>query len=183
MSESKAGLVKRVLVVNVLPRHSLKGVLMRSPFAAIVLVPCFCLVGCSNWSTPQSEKAATPGPRVMVKRAPCKLKFGPLAATLEVDLSELKNLVLDTKQLYSDIVNGEPGVNPPEKGNPVIMVVNKQDNRFTYFQLTPNIKEVRLKSNDTKGVVLIVKNQEPLQIELWIDTPQEVYFDVEFKER
>jgi hypothetical protein len=149
---------------------------------AVCLAPCVFLAGCNTGAAPQTEKSATQGPRVLIKRAPCKIRFGPFAAELEVDLSEIKNLVLDAKQLYSDIVNGEPGVNPPDKGNPVIMVVNKQDNRFTYFQLTSNVKEVRLKSNDTRGVALIVKNQDPLQIELWIDSPQDVYFDVEFKD-
>jgi hypothetical protein len=74
---------------------------------------------------------------------------------------------------------GKPVPNTPE---PTIMVVSKSTNKVTYFQLTPNVKLVRLKSKDAGDVELIVKNQEPLQIELWTNSIDDVVLDVEFKE-
>ena len=62
------------------------------------------------------------------------------------------------------------------------MVVSKKTNKFTYFQLTPNVKLVRLKSKDAGDVELIVRNQEPLQIELWTNSTDDVVLDVEFKD-
>ncbi len=140
--------------------------------------------GCDYFKSKPSapSTSAAQAPRVMVQRVPCKIKFGPLAAALEVDLSELKNLVLDAKQFYNEIVTGEPGPTVPERGQPVIMVVNKKDSRITYFQLTPNIKEIRLKNKDAKEVTLIVKNQDPLAVELWLDSPNDVEVTVEFKD-
>ena len=87
-----------------------------SVFSALVITVCFlgfmlsasgCGVG-GKAEPPKSEPTRTESPRVVVKRVPCRMKIGPLVATLEVDLSELKNLVLDAKQLYSEIVHGEP---------------------------------------------------------------------------
>src|SRR5262245_38284283 len=65
-------------------------------------------------------------PRAVVKRLPCKIRFGPLAAALEVDLSEIRNLALDAGQLYREVVHGEPSSIPPAQESPVIMVVNKK---------------------------------------------------------
>jgi hypothetical protein len=149
------------------------------------LFPCCCVFVFTGCNKAPSPAATTPKPpRVMVKRVPCRIKYpmNLLAATLEVDLSELKNLVLDAKQLYAEIVSGEPSSTAPEKGSPVILVVNKKDNKFTYFQLTPNVKQIRLKNKDSKEVSLIVKNQEPLQIELWLDSVNDVEVDIEFKD-
>jgi hypothetical protein len=154
-----------------------------------------CVPGCKKQPTTSANAAAhtsqsTTGaaaprpqqPSVAVKRVPCRVKLGPLAAALEVDLSELRNIILDAKQLYHAIVNGELGPEPPDKGQPVIMVINKRDQRITYFQLAANVKEVRLKTLESKEVTLVVKNQEPLRIELWVDTANDVLLDVEFKD-
>ncbi|MDB5308354.1 MAG: hypothetical protein JWO38_2556 [Gemmataceae bacterium] len=121
-------------------------------------------------------------PRAVVKRVPCKLKFGPIAAALEVDLSEVRNLALDAQQLYDEIVRGSPGPTPPAPDCPVVMVVNKKGNTFTYFQLTPSVKEIRLRTQDSREVELVVKNQEPLKIELWVNTDKPIDIDVEFKD-
>ena len=41
---------------------------------------------------------------------------------------------------------------------------------------------MRLRTRDAKEVELVVKNQEPLRIELWVNTDQPVDLDVEFKD-
>jgi hypothetical protein len=139
--------------------------------------------GCGGGSgSAKSEVPSYQPPRAVVKRVPCKLKFGPLAAALEVDLSEVRNLALDAKQLYNEIVNGEPSSAPPPAESPVVMVVNKKGNKFTYFTLTPNVKELRLRTANSSEVELIVKNQEPLRVELWVNTDQPIDIDIEFKD-
>lgn len=121
-------------------------------------------------------------PRAVIKRVPCKIKFGPLAATLEVDLSEVRNLALDANQLYREIVLGDPSHEPPPKESPVVMVVTKKMNKFTYFTLTPNVKELRVRTTQASEVELIVKTQEPLRVELWVNTDQPIDIDIEFKD-
>lgn len=144
------------------------------------LVGVVCLPGCGGGAT--TGKPSNQPPLVIVKRVPCKVKLGPVAASIEVDLSELKNLVLDAKQLMNAIIFGESSATPPDKGLPVIMIVNKKNNKFTFFQLNPNVKEVRLKNKEASEVELVVRNQEPLQIELWVNSENDVEVDVEFKE-
>jgi hypothetical protein len=62
------------------------------------------------------------------------------------------------------------------------MVVNKRNNKFTYFEISSNVKEVRLKTESSNMVELIVKNKDPLQIELWVDTASDIELAVEFKD-
>ena len=62
------------------------------------------------------------------------------------------------------------------------MVVNKKGSKFTYFTLTPNVKELRLRATQASEVELIVKNQEPLRVELWVNTDQPIDIDIEFKD-
>jgi hypothetical protein len=165
-----------------LKEASMRGICL---LASLLLVAPFFVTGCGKKMASSAAKstpdAAAP-PSVAVKRVPCRIKLGPLAAALEVDLTELKNVVLDAKQLYNEIVNGEPAAAPPEKGQPVIVVVNKRDHRITYLQLAPNVKEIRLKTKESKEVARVVQNQDPLRIELWVDTQQDVMVDVEFKD-
>ena len=161
-------------------------------FSALVIAACilgtlFSMSGCgeSTKATSNPPTVATPNPqppRVPVKRVLCRVKIGPLSTSLEVDLSELKNLVLDAKQLCKEIVLGDPGTTPPKEGQPEIMVVSKKTNKITYFQLAPNVKEVRLKSKEAGDIELIVKNQDPLKIELWTNSTDDVLLDVEFKD-
>jgi hypothetical protein len=155
--------------------------------AGISLSGCGWFGGDSKSSAPQTPavvvKSLPQAPRVIVKRVPCSLKVGPLQVELTLNLGELKELVLDAKQLYGEIIAGELGSTPPDdKTLPVILVVNKQTNKLFYLQLTPHIKEVRLSDKGTKGVTLVVKNQTPCQVELWVDSPQDIRMDVEFKE-
>jgi hypothetical protein len=139
--------------------------------------------GCGGKVAPTGHHTGSPQPpRAVVKRVPCKLRFGPLAAALEVDLGELRGLALDAKQLYYEIVSGDPGSTPPPAESPVVMVVNKKGNTFTYFALTPNVKELRVRTPNAAEVELIVKNQDPLRIELWVNTDQPIDLDVEFKD-
>jgi hypothetical protein len=141
--------------------------------------------GCGKKEAARAHSPSPTGPqppRAVVKRVPCKLRFGPLAAALEVDLGEVKEMALDAKQLYAEIVRGEPGTAPPPASDPVVMVVNKIGNKITYFQLAANVKEVRLRSQDAKDVELVVKNQNPLSIELWVSTDKPVDLFVEFKD-
>lgn len=98
-----------------------------APIAGVVIC---VVVAVYFWPGKRDEpqaKANSPAhqpPRAVVTRVPCKLKFGPLAAALEVDLSEVRNLGLDGKQLYDEIVRGEPGAAPPALESPAVMVVN-----------------------------------------------------------
>jgi hypothetical protein len=138
--------------------------------------------GCGGKETSKGDGASPQPPRAVVKRVPCKIRFGPLAASLEVDLGELRNLALDAKQLYTEIVCGEPGSAAPPAESPVVLVVNKKGNKFTYFALTPNVKELRLRTANAAEVELVVKNQDPLRIELWVNTDQPIDVDVGFKD-
>ncbi|MBM3979686.1 MAG: hypothetical protein FJ304_05275 [Planctomycetes bacterium] len=130
----------------------------------------------------QGPKNAPTGPRATLRRVPCLISLQPLVASLRVDLQEVKGLILDAQQIYREIVDGEPSAQPPAKGVPVIMVVNKKNNKFTYFQVTPHVKEIRLRSKETQGVEMVVHNKEPLHIELWINSDKDIEVDVEFKE-
>lgn len=138
--------------------------------------------GCGGSAPTTGSQSAPQPPRAVVKRVPCKLRFGPLVAALEVDLGELRSLALDARQLYGEIVCGEPGPAPPPAESPVVMVVNKKGNKFTYFALTPNVKELRVRAANAAEVELIVKNQDPLRVELWVNTDQPIDLDVEFKD-
>jgi hypothetical protein len=153
----------------------------RLAYTAIVFTLAF--TGCDRFGKSKETAPAQP-PHVFLKRVPAKIKspLGVLGATLEIDLSEIKELILDAKELYKQIVTGDPSSEPPEKGTPVIQVVNKKDNRYTYFALTPNIKEIKLRNKDAKEVTLIIKNQEPLRVELWLDSPNDVDVWIEFKD-
>jgi hypothetical protein len=140
--------------------------------------------GC-GWFKPNAEiSKTTPSapkpPRVFVKRVPCKIKVDVGAVTLEVNVGEMKDIILDAKQLYHEIIHGETTI--PERGQPVVMVINKEANKYTCFQITPTIKEIRLKNKEAKGVELVVKNQDPLQVELWTNSPTEFQVDIEFKD-
>ena len=66
-----------------------------------------------------------------------------------------------------------PGARPPSAPPPAaprVMVVNKSGNKFTYFTRTPNVKELQPRTPQAAEVELIVRNQDPLQIELWVST-------------
>lgn len=156
---------------------------MRRVVLMCLIVFAVTAAGCGGGSG-SAKSAHTPNkpPRVVIKRVPCKIKFGPLAAALEVDLSEVRNLALDAKQLYDEIVNGEPSTVPPPSESPVVMVVNKKRNKFTYFTLTPNVKELRLRTANSSEVELNIMNQEPLRVELWVSTDQPIEIDIEFKD-
>ncbi len=128
-----------------------------------------------------AQPSASPGPGY-IKAVPCKIRLGGVAAELEVGVDRVKGLILDGKRLVQDIVAGGSDAVPAEKGLPVLLVVNKKSNRLTYLWLTPQVKEVRIDPQDAGKFVLVTKNQEPLQIELWVDGDKDVRIDVEFKD-
>ena len=75
-----------------------------------VSVPCGCD---KKREEPKAESPGLQPPRALIKRVPCKIRFGPLAAALEVDLNEVRNFALDANQLYREIVHGDPSSEPP----------------------------------------------------------------------
>lgn len=119
-------------------------------------------------------------PSDFVKRVPLILHLGGLVATVEVDLREVAHMVLDAKRIL-DMVLVSPDGSKTTGSGPRLTVYNKHSNQVTYFQLEDSVKEVRLSSKDTRGVTLILKNQTPLEVELWVDTPEDIKLEVEFK--
>jgi hypothetical protein len=147
-----------------------------------VLVIALAAAGILKFRGESGTQQPPGSPPGYIKVVPCKIRFGGVVADLEVDLNEVNNLVLDGKRLLRDILAGDPEASPPEKNQPVILVVNKKSNKFTYLRLTPHVKEVRLRTQEPGDVELIVKNQEPLQVELWVNSGKDVRMDVEFKD-
>ena len=128
-----------------------------------------------------SSKGAE-APTATLKRVPCRIELGPLGAALEVDLSELKNIALDASEIYNQIVAGKPSEEPPSRGLPVLTVINKRNNNFTHFTLAQNVDEIRLRTGKSESVQLLIKNKDPLEIELWVDTEDDIDLDVEFSD-
>lgn len=151
-----------------------------SPFLIIYLV---CFRTESN-NVNQSKK------EISIPRKTNKIKVKNLTvkAIIKTDKTiALSTLVLegmhdiDSNQLYPMLFVGEPsGYSPPE-ADPFIVVINKHEDKYTYFKLTQSIKSVRLKNQDTQDVTLLVKKENPLQIQLWINVPKDVEIYYELK--
>jgi len=105
-------------------------------------------------------------------------------AALQIAMEEFAGIKIDYKDLLRQIVEVEDvttGV--PPNDIPVIMVVNKKNNDILYWQLTDNVKMLRLKHEQPGTIELKVINETPLRIELWMDGDlEEIRIDVEMNE-
>ena len=137
-----------------------------------ILLCAFAAVGCGgNGSIPGASSILGSGNspiKIKVKSVPFKILFAAGKATLQVlqqevglgiDISEaLKLVVID------DLKDGLP---PGDMAS--LLVANSKTHDTHYWQLTPNVKMIRLSHPDAGGIDLKVRNETPLRIELWID--------------
>ncbi len=107
---------------------------------------------------------------VPVKAVVLKIAFAAGSAALQVAVEEFAGVKFDAKELLRQIVKiEEPTLGTPPAETPVIMLVNKQSNDILYWQLTEQVKMIRLRHETPGAIELKVINETPLRIELWIE--------------
>jgi hypothetical protein len=135
------------------------------------------LTGCSS---PLSQKEV----RVKIGSLPIRIAFAAGGATLEVLAEEFTGVKIDSKDLLSQVFPSLDSTNgTPAGSNPVLMVVNKKTNDIMYWQLTNNVKMIRLKHDSPGAIELKVVNESPLRVELWMEGDiKAIDIDIELKD-
>lgn len=121
---------------------------------------------------------------VPIKAVVLKIAFAAGSAALEVAVEEFAGVKFDAKELLRQIIEiEEPTLGTPPADTPVIMLVNKQSNDILYWQLTEQVKMIRLRHDTPGAIELKVINETPLRIELWIEGKVDgIEVEVEMKE-
>lgn len=121
---------------------------------------------------------------VPVKAVVLKIAFAAGSAALQVAVEEFDGVKFDAKELLRQIIaSEEPTLGTPPADTPVIMLVNKQSNDILYWQLTEQVKMIRLRHETPGAIELKVINETPLRIELWIEGKVDgIEVEVEMKE-
>jgi len=145
----------------------------------LVILSITIVSGCSSL-----PNLAQSGVKVKITSVPLKIVMVAGGAALQIAMEEFAGIKIDYKDLLRQIVEVEDvttGV--PPNDIPVIMVVNKKNNDILYWQLTDNVKMLRLKHEQPGTIELKVINETPLRIELWMDGDlEEIRIDVEMNE-
>lgn len=85
------------------------------------------------------------------------------------------------KKLKHLIMDGQPNEQSPPENKPFLTIINKKNHKIIFFPLTSYLYDVYLEYPNQ--VDLITKKENPLQIELWVDTPKNIRVTVVFKDR
>ena len=105
-----------------------------------------------------------------LQSVPIRIVFRTGIAAVEIAIEEIAGTKIDVEGLLAQIFKSakpENGLAP--KDTAVLMVVNKTTNNVVYWQLTNNVKMIRLKHNDPGAIELKIINEKPLRIELWMN--------------
>ena len=133
----------------------------------LLLLTAGTVVGCGfklPWSA--GQRTVT----VPIQAVVLKIAFAAGSAALQVAVEEFAGVKFDAKELLRQIVEiEEPTLGTPPGDTPVIMLVNKQSNDILYWQLTEQVKMIRLRHETPGAIELKVINETPLRVELWIE--------------
>ena len=140
---------------------------MRSPmlrrWLLVTTLMVFCTVALSACGNGGSAV-------VRLNAIPMRIIFKAGVAVVEIAIEEIAGTKIDVADLMAQIFkSATPEKGLPPKDTPVLMVVDKKTNNVMYWQLTSNVKAIRLKHNEPGVIELKVLNEKPLRIELWIE--------------
>lgn len=153
---------------------------MQSIHHRLLLIIALISIITTGCSSPLSQKDV----RVRISSLPIRIAFAIGGATLEVLTEEFAGVKIDSKNLLSQIFPTlDATTGAPSGNNPVLLVVNKKTNDIMYWQLTNNVKMIRLKHTSPGAIELKVVNESPLRIELWIEgNIQSIDVDIDLKD-
>jgi hypothetical protein len=122
-------------------------------------------------------------PVVAIKNIPLKVVVETGRATLRLVLQETRNLGIDPERiLAAALVSGANAVmGTPARNIPVLMIVNTYDQTIQYWELTEDVEEIEVRNLRPEEVKLNVINNNPLRVELWLKTENEILIDVRLK--
>jgi hypothetical protein len=149
---------------------------------AVLVASFFICLGCKETN---QQPAATPQPVVRpnayIKRVLGTLKCDDLITRLRLELDNNIGLVVDANYLYREIVVDGPTFSSLGRDASYLMVVNKQSNQCTFFQLSSNVAGIYLHEEQGREVHLITRHTNPLIVEVWLEAPRDVGIEVVFK--
>lgn len=108
-------------------------------------------------------------PSVKIQAVALKMIFAAGQAALQVGVEEFTGIEVDPKSLLGLIVNGDVQSGLPPSDISVLMVIHKKTNQVQHWELTDQVKMIRLKHNDPGSIELKVLNEQPLRVELWLE--------------
>lgn len=114
--------------------------------------------------------------RVIVHRAAESGLFVLKLTPLPEPYKELGQVLL---QMLTGIVREGPMIGTVQPDTPVLLLFDKQRNRYQCWELDSRIKSISLRTEKSESVELKVLNQLPLQIEFWVDTENEIEIEIE----
>lgn len=144
----------------------------------------------SGCSKEEVSQLAAPVVSFALKKIPMKLIRKANTAAFVVELlvgddleTPYGSVSLELDKILCDLVSGQSVFSEVKDDTPVLMLVDKQNNKFQCWKLQPFVERIEISSDESQGVKLIVVNSQPLQVELWLDSVDEVLVDIVLKDQ